>query len=680
MQQNDTIRILIGCASQARLEAALASFRDTVHMVRAHRIASLRDLEDALRDRQWDLLITDDDHPELAPGDALDVLTTSGSDIPCVVRTADPLSTTALAWRQAGARDVLAGDTTTLLPGVVLRETAAVRTQRELAALRLEHEEVVRRCELLLDTAREAIAYVVDGMHVHANARYATLFGHAAVEDLASVPLVDLIDTGEQQKFKDALKRYRDAPEQDTAIDFGGRRADGSRFEGELVLSTASFEGEPCMQVLVRERTTASTSPPPSAVAGGPHALTEILDAAPGGQLVLLAIDGFTQHCQKLGLSGANRLVDEVGAFVVQATGWTALPLRVTDAVLAWYLTLDDPEAVAARLRDAVTAVAAHIHEIGSQSVTCSIRAQVCLIDPDGEQGGLALLDHCWSALLAAEEDSRTLRASDPARVRLECAATAPATTGGATIDGPALEEALRTGDLRLLFQPIISLRGDSSEYYEVFMRHHPDRKPAHEWLAEAFPGADSLELDLLIARDALRKLATHHAACPQTRLILPIGAGSVLQPDYMQWLGDALQTAGIAPDAITIAIDHRVASANLKQCKELAERLAMLGCRLCITEVHSGANPLPDLVHLQPQLVRIADALSRVLNDSESTNTLLKPLIEALHREQMASVMPNVDSATTLAALWQLGIHFIEGDYLQAAQPQMNYEFSDLN
>ena len=117
-----------------------------------------------------------------------------------------------------------------------------------------------------------------------------------------------------------------------------------------------------------------------------------------------------------------------------------------------------------------------------------------------------------------------------------------------------------------------------------------------------------------------------------------------------------------------------------IEQAKDFAGQLGALGCRLCITEVHSGANPIPDLVHLRPQLVRIADVLSRVLGDNESTNTVLKPLIEALHREQIAPVMPNVDSASTLAVLWQLGLSFIEGDYLQSAQPQMSYDFTDLN
>ena len=111
----------------------------------------------------------------------------------------------------------------------------------------------------------------------------------------------------------------------------------------------------------------------------------------------------------------------------------------------------------------------------------------------------------------------------------------------------------------------------------------------------------------------------------------------------------------------------------------QLAERLANLGCQLCVSDVHSGNNPIPELLHLRPQFARIAEALAPALGDTDGTNTLLKPLIESLHREQIASIMPRVEGAGVLAVLWQLGVNFIQGDYLQAPQPQMHYDFTDL-
>ena len=53
MQHNDNLQLLVSCESQAALESCLALFRDAGHSVRAHRITSLRDLDDMQRDGQW---------------------------------------------------------------------------------------------------------------------------------------------------------------------------------------------------------------------------------------------------------------------------------------------------------------------------------------------------------------------------------------------------------------------------------------------------------------------------------------------------------------------------------------------------------------------------------------------------------------------------------------------------
>ena len=40
---------------------------------------------------------------------------------------------------------------------------------------------------------------------------------------------------------------------------------------------------------------------------------------------------------------------------------------------------------------------------------------------------------------------------------------------------------------------------------------------------------------------------------------------------------------------------------------------------------------------------------------------------------------MPGVEGAGVMAVLWQLGVNFIQGNYLQAATAEMQYEFTDL-
>jgi EAL domain-containing protein (putative c-di-GMP-specific phosphodiesterase class I)/GGDEF domain-containing protein len=399
-------------------------------------------------------------------------------------------------------------------------------------------------------------------------------------------------------------------------------------------------------------------------------------NAAGPGQLMLIGIDGYTQHCRRLGTSAATRLLDELAGFIAKSNAWREPLLRVADAVFARILPRVDSEGAADSARLAVDSVAGHIHAVGSQSVTCAITIAICPLDA-AAKGVDALVDRAWLALLEASDRSAGLRPADPARVEVvHEQVAAPATTARAAGNLP---DAVKQQLFRILYQPMVSLRGDTSEYYEVQVAHTPSGKNAAAWIADTANAEASLELDKWTVIESLKQLSVHRRRHPATRLILPVGAGAVLEAEFANWLGMALRAAELPADCLAIQISHRAVSSSLRQAKQLAERLQAIGCALSVCDVHSANNPIADLAHLKPQFARIDPTLAQALKDADVTNTLLKPLVESLHQEQIASIMPNVEGAGVLAVLWQLGVNYIQGDYLQRPAPEMHYDFTDL-
>ena len=55
-----------------------------------------------------------------------------------------------------------------------------------------------------------------------------------------------------------------------------------------------------------------------------------------------------------------------------------------------------------------------------------------------------------------------------------------------------------------------------------------------------------------------------------------------------------------------------------------------------------------------------------------------LKELLTQLHEEEKLTIVPLVESATSVASLWQMGVHFIQGYYVQAPQSALSFDFSD--
>ena len=372
---------------------------------------------------------------------------------------------------------------------------------------------------------------------------------------------------------------------------------------------------------------------------------------------MLISLDGYALHCRNLGVVAANRLVEKLAAYLAEINAWKQTPLRVADNQLAIVLPVEDAEQLAVAAQKSVERTSSHIHVLGAQSATCNICVAVCPLVRENESLE-AFIDRSFATLAIVTETAERLRGTDPTRVTImRVAEEVPPAPVAATA---SLQEEISGGNFHVTFQPIVSLRGDSSEHYEALPMHSSTQQSAAAWLESACGLTGSMELDQWYIAAACKKLAAHRSSRPQTRAILSIGAASIVDPDFIPWLAATLRSTGLPAESIVIQMSHRDVGSRLREAKLHVERLRGMGCQVSISAVHSASKPIADLAHLRPQFARIDEALSEALKDSDATDTLLKPLIEALHQEQIASIMPEVQNAGVLAVLWQLGVHFI--------------------
>ena len=290
------------------------------------------------------------------------------------------------------------------------------------------------------------------------------------------------------------------------------------------------------------------------------------------------------------------------------------------------------------------------------------------------------MLDNCCSALRDHAENAVSLRSVDSGRVQLLVAGS----TGTTSVSGgvAALSGALTANEFSLSFQPIISLRGDNTEHYEVRIRHSGEDNQvisASDWLKQNHLSEKSSPLDRWSIEKALERLNEHLPQHPNTRLIVPLGAGCLGDEQFLPWLIEIIKTTSIPSESLVLQLHHQVVRSRLMQAEALAQVARELGVSLCVAGVSSENNPMEDLSLLKPALVRIDEKLVKALENYDETNKLIKPLIDALHHDQMASIMPGVEAAGALAVLWQLGVGYIQGDYMQAPSAEMAYDFADL-
>ncbi len=678
-----TIRLLILEDSQNEAERLVSLFRNAGQATRVHRLTSSEDLADALQ-QTWDLLINAPTSSHLEPDEALTAIHQQAKDIP-VIQLIDGNDAEAITDALTrGAQAALPQGEDEWLILAATRELAHLEERRARRAAELSLREAEKRCQLLLDSSVDAIAYVHDGMHIYANRAYLELFGYADVEDLEGMPMIDLIASCDQGEFKGFLKRYQTL-QGSAELVCGGVRADGGNFKARMHFSPASYDGEPCIQVVIRAETgnaeleklrEISSQDLVTGLYNRNHFL-EVLDGAVeravnGGahaSLAYIRIDRFASLQAEIGLGDSDRLLAELANLLRGEFKEGAELARFGDDAFAVLMAGALPAQLEPPLKAMLRQVEGHLFDVGGRTVQTSLSIGVAALD---EQTAKAR-DVIDRAHRCAEEltDGNGLRIYDPAD---ELAAAA---SRGNVL--AMLQQALERNSFRLLFQPIISLRGDSHEHYEVLLRlldPQGAEVPPGEFLGVAKEAGLATRIDRWVLLNSIKLLAEHRNKGHSTRLMVHLSGASIQDASLLAWLGVALKASRLPSDALIFQLDEQDAVAYLKQAKALTQGLVGLGCRIALSQFGCVLNPFNTLKHLNAEFVKIDGSYTQDLSRQENQDAL-KQLLADLHEQARQTIVPFVDSATVLATLWQAGVGYIQGQYLQGPSQSMDYNFS---
>ena len=177
MNANDTIRLLILNNSRAEAERLISMLHNAGRPSRAQHVESEDALVKLLEEQTWDLLIAHDQTTNVTPQTAIKHIRRLSKDVPVILQNDDEFLAV-IEGMKLGAADVVRLDDDQHLLLVMQRE---MNNREERQAKRLadrRFREAERRSQQLLDSSRDAIAYVQDGLYLYPNQTLAELIGY----------------------------------------------------------------------------------------------------------------------------------------------------------------------------------------------------------------------------------------------------------------------------------------------------------------------------------------------------------------------------------------------------------------------------------------------------------------------------------------------------------------------
>ena len=243
------------------------------------------------------------------------------------------------------------------------------------------------------------------------------------------------------------------------------------------------------------------------------------------------------------------------------------------------------------------------------------------------------------------------------------------------------IKVALKENNFKLLYQPVVSLRGEPGAHYEVLVRMI-DEDGSEIQPTEFLPAAEQMNLinyvDRWIIAHVFMLLAERMKQGTPTRFFIKLSSGSLTDMEFLPWITERLKSLRIDADSLVFMVNESTALNYLKQAKATLQGLRSINCRVALENFGTEQNIFQSLKHLDVNYLKIDPSLAMNLKDSIENQEKVKEIAEEATEKGIMAIAAFVEDANSMALLWQSSVAFIQGHFLQQPDSELKYDFED--
>ena len=678
MNTQAAVPMIVLTRSQDHVESINRSLRNVGIPVHCTWLPDARDLDDALTQINPELVLVFIDELGIDLAAIVAARTRSIANLPIIVIRDEVDEASIGAAMKAGAQDVVTLAATERLQAVVARELRAYRHERALSGTLSSVREYRDQLQHFLEGSADAITHVQEGIVLDANSAWIELFGHASEEDLAGTPLMDLFEQDSHSVLKGALTACLQGKWTDYALKVNAALSDGSSMPLELKLARTEIEHEPAVRIWIPARQREDRNLEAQLAEAVKNDATtgflqqrylleavraRVATAMKGGvrQFVYVEPDRFDQLRDSVGLLRTEEFMAQLAELVRQQLTATDLCGRLGGSGLLMLLERGTARDVETWAKNLVKRIEQQDFTVGTKRVAVTVTAGLGPVAASNPSVDDAVLD--------AYNASR--RGQDLGGNQMYVVEKASADTSLQANDKiwvRYIKTALMENRFRLVQQPIASLMGTDKGMFDVLVRMLDEQE--NEVLpAEFMRAAERNDLMKNIDRWVIGASIAFSASRKSECIFLRVSKDTILDKTLLPWLESQLRAVRIEPKRLCFQVSEELASSHLRQTRELAQGLGALGFRFAIEHFGTGRDPLHLLGEIDAHFINIDGSLMQGLTTNQVQQQRVRGLVEAAKRKKMETIAERVEDANTMAVLWQLGIEFIQGYFVNAPE-----------
>ena len=559
-------------------------------------------------------------------------------DTPVIILYRDQDPEVLLRAMQDGARDVVSVEDPEHLELVVKREFGDLQARLLLRELTEQLHQAEARYTSIVDYSNDAIAYIHDGMHVLANPAYLGKFGYAGMSEIEGQPILDLIAPKDLTRFKRFL---RSGKFDDSELEITCQTSSGSKFPANLEFSMTTLEGEPCTQIIIRsplpveERvhrlSTFGSKNPDTGLPNKHHFLLRLDSRLKESQkdgancnLLYVLIPNFHQIRSIIGMTSSELLVKEFARILKKNTDEQSFLAQWGDD--AFVILSEAPDGqmtgIAERL---LQAVKGHLFAVDGE-----FSAPLCSIGIASQDGEISnCMDFINRVFLAAEMGSQL---GDFRYSVYDHQATdiLLATEESDPDISDVIQHSLDNDSFKLVYQPVVSLQGDSRETYAVLVRMIDKRGLEilpNQFMDAAVRNEQMLDIDRWIIEHAIMELSNQRRNGQKVSFFVSLSCSALQSEDLIVWICDCLRRYKARGAWLTFQLKEKDLRIHTQKAKTFIQHLRKIKCQISVDQYGVVSDPETLLKNFPIDYVKFDTALIRDLSKHQDIKIKLSDL-----------------------------------------------------
>jgi diguanylate cyclase (GGDEF)-like protein len=394
---------------------------------------------------------------------------------------------------------------------------------------------------------------------------------------------------------------------------------------------------------------------------------SENVRSRPGGVL-FFEVEGVAQLRERYGLTTLENLLSEVGSQLSASLQDNEIACRYSDGCYIAFSSERDEAGLEKLALDLRKQLITHPFKAEGKPLRLRVVAGVVSFRHNFADAG--------AMLNAAERAAREARAGERGVQRF-APPQRPAEAQTSALLG-LIRNAIDADGFELLYQPIVALQGGEDAQYQTLLRLRDDHGRLHP-AAVIVPLAESadliLEVDRWVLTQAVRMIDQRRSGQRPVRLFVSQSTASLLAPGQSEWIRAQLAARQVPGESLVMELPLEEVEARTEAIEEFCHSLMPLGVQFCLSRFDGEASAARLLARLPLAFVKIAPKYLAA-SQTPALRDELRKLVELGHNHGLQVIGQRVEDAQAAATLWMSGIDYIQGNLVQQAARELEFDF----